>query len=118
MVELLMELLGYARKLLPLMELYTARRMATAPVRDTANEEFQSFAAEALRANRSDLMELRSGFEAVQQRLRVIDDQSAALQRETTRLIDQQRTIVIAAIVAAVASVGALILSIVVVARR
>lgn len=118
MLELLMELLGYVRKLLPLMELYTARRMATAPTRDHASEEFQSFAAEALRANRSELMELRSGLEAVQQRLRVIDDQSSALQRETTRLIDQQRTIVIAAIVAAVASVGALILSIVVVARR
>ena len=118
MLELLMELLGYVRKLLPLMELYTARRMATAPARDHASEEFQSFAAEALRANRSDLMELRSGLEAVQQRLRVIDEQSAALQRETTRLIDQQRTIVIAAIVAAVASLGALILSIIVVARR
>jgi hypothetical protein len=113
-----MELLGYARKLLPLMELYTARRMATAPSRDTASEEFQSFAAEALRANRSDLMELRSGLEAVQQRLRVIDEQSSALQREAARNIDQQRTIVIAAIVAAVGSVGALIVSIIALARR
>ena len=118
MLEVLMELLGYARKLLPLMELYTARRMATAPVRDTASEEFQSYAAELLRANRSDLRELRSGLEALQQRLRVIDEQSTALQRETTRLLDQQRTIVIAAIVAAVGSVGALIVSIIALARR
>lgn len=118
MLEVLMELLGYARKLLPLMELYTARRMATAPVRDAASEEFQNYAAEVLRANRSDLMELRSGLEAVQQRLRVIDDQSAALQRETTRLIDQQHTILIAATVAAVSSVGALIVSIIALARR
>jgi len=117
MLEAVMELLGYARKLLPLMELYTARRMA-APVRDTASEEFQNYAAEVLRANRSDLIELRSGLESAQQRLRVIDDQSAALQREMTRLIDQQRTIVIAAMVAAVASVGALIVSIVVLARH
>src|SRR5690348_11144782 len=118
MLEALMELLGYARKLLPLMELYTARRMATAPVRDRANEEFQNYAAEVLRANRADLMELRSGLEAVQQRLRVIDEQSSALQRETTRLIDQQRTVLIAAVVAAVASVGALIVSIIALARR
>ena len=118
MLELLMELLGYVRKLLPLMELYTARRMATAPVRDTASEEFQNYAAEVLRANRADLMELRSGVEAVQQRLRVIDEQSSALQRETTRMIDQQRMILIAAVVAAVASVGALIVSIVAIARH
>ena len=118
MLEVLMELLGYARKLLPLMELYTARRMAIAPVRDTASKEFQDYAAEVLRANRSDLMELRSGLEAVQQRLRVIDEQSTALQRETTRLIDQQRTIVIAAMVAAVASVGDLIVSIIALVRR
>jgi hypothetical protein len=118
MLEVLMELLGYARKLLPLMELYSARRMATASVRDSASEEFQSLATEALRANRSDLMEVRSGLEAVQQRLRVIDEQSAALQRETTRLVDQQRTLLIAALVAAVASVGALIVSIIALARR
>src|SRR5690348_11808067 len=117
MLEALMELLGYARKLLPLMELYTARRMA-APVRDTATEEFQSYAAEVLRANRSDLMELRSGVESVQQTLRVIDDQSSALQRETMRLIDQQRTIVIAAGIAAIASIGALIVSIIALVRR
>ncbi|HEU5234553.1 MAG TPA: hypothetical protein VFU50_16955 [Terriglobales bacterium] len=118
MLEVLMELLGYARKLLPLMELYTARRMATAPVRDTGNEEFQNYAAEVLRANRSDLMELRSGLEAVHQRLRVIDEQSAALQREMTRVIDQQRTILIAAVVASVASVGALIVSIIALSRH
>ncbi|HKT24697.1 MAG TPA: hypothetical protein VJR04_08830 [Terriglobales bacterium] len=118
MLELLMELLGYVRKLLPLMELYTARRMATAPVRDTASEEFQNYAAEVLRANRADLMELRSGVEAIQQRLRVIDEQSSALQRETTRLIDQQRMILIAAVVAAVGSVGALIVSIIALARH
>ncbi|GEM_PF-3022665 len=118
MLEVLMELLGYARKLLPLMELYTARRVATAPARDTASEEFQNYAAEVLRANRSDLMELRSGLEAVQQRLRVIDEQSTALQREITRLMDQQRTLVIAAIVAAVGSVGALIVSIIALALR
>jgi hypothetical protein len=63
-------------------------------------------------------MELRSGLEAVQQRLRVIDEQSSALQREAARMIDQQRTIVIAAIVAAVGSVGALIVSIIALARR
>ena len=118
MLELLMELLGYARKLVPLMELYTARRVATAPVRDTASEEFQSFAAEALRSNQSDLMDLRSGLEAVQQRLRVIDDETASLQRETTRLLDQQRMILITVVISAVASVGALIVSIISVARR
>jgi len=118
MLEVLMELLGYARKLLPLMELYTVRRVATGPVRDTAREEFQSYAAEVLRANRSDLMELRSGVESVQQTLRVIDDQSSALQRETMRLIDQQRTIVIAAGIAAIASIGALIVSIIALVRR
>lgn len=118
MLEILMELLGYARKLLPLMELYTARRMATAPIRDTASEEFQSFASEALRANHSDLLEVRSGLEGVQQRLRVIDEQSAALQRVTTRVIDQQRMILIVAVVAAGASVGALIVSIIALARR
>ena len=117
MLEVLMELLGYARKLLPLMELYTARRMAS-PVRDSATKEFQSYAAEVLRASHSDLMELRSGLEGMQQRLRVIDDQSAALQRETTRLIDQQRTIFIAVVIAAAASVGALIVSIISLVRH
>ena len=117
MLELLVELLGYARKLLPLMELYAARR-AAAPVRDTAAEEFQNYAAEVLRASRSDLMELRSSVEGVQQRLRVIDDQTSSLQRELTRLLDQQRTILITAAIAAGASIGALIISIIVLLRR
>lgn len=117
MLELLTELLGYARKLLPLMELYTARRIAS-PVRDRAAQEFQSYTAELLRATQSDLLDLRAGLEGVQQRLRVIDDQSAALQRETARIVDRQRIVVIAALVSAVASVGALILSIVALARR
>jgi hypothetical protein len=117
MFELLTELLGYARKLLPLMELYAARKSAQ-PARDNAAQEFQAYAAEVLRANRADVMELRSALETVHQRLKVIDEQSVASTRELSRVADQQRMLTIAAIVAAVASVGALILCIVEVARH
>ncbi|MBV9072694.1 MAG: hypothetical protein JOZ10_03600 [Acidobacteria bacterium] len=117
MFELLTELLGYARKLLPLLEIYSARRGAQ-PMRDTATLEFQTYAAEALRAGRADAMELRASLEAVNQRLKVIDDQSLAVQRELSRLADQQRTAMIAVVIAAVASTGALILAIVAAARH
>lgn len=117
MFEIITELLGYARKLLPLMEIYAARRPSH-PVRDPATHEFQSYAAEVLRANRADLMELRSSIESVQQRLRVVDDQAVAVQREMARLADQQRAVMIGVIVAAVASIGALVVAIVGIARR
>ncbi|HWY67864.1 MAG TPA: hypothetical protein VNX88_04315 [Terriglobales bacterium] len=117
MLQLLTELLGYARKLLPLMEIYAARRPAQ-PVRDPATQEFQSYTADALRAHHSDLVELRSAFESVQQRLRVIDDQSVTLQRELSRVADQQLTLLIAVAIAAAASVGALVMAIILVARH
>ena len=117
MLQLLTELLGYARKLLPLMELYAARRPAQ-PVRDPATQAFQSYTADALRSHHSDLVELRSALESVQQRLRVIDDQSVTLQRELSRVADQQRTLLIAVAIAAAASVGALVMAIVLVARH
>jgi hypothetical protein len=117
MLQLLTELLGYARKLLPLMELYAARRPAQ-PVRDSATREFQSYAADALRSHHSDLVELRSALESVQQRLRVIDDQSVTLQRELSRVADQQRALLIAVAIAAAASVGAFVIAIVLVARH
>jgi hypothetical protein len=117
MFEILTELLKYARKLLPLMEIYAGRRMAQ-PVHDPAAQEFQNYAAELLRANRADLMELRSAIESVNQRLRVVDDQSIAFQRELSRVADQQRALMIAVIVAAVASLGALITGIIAVARH
>jgi hypothetical protein len=117
MFQILAELLGYVRKLLPLMEIYAGRRPA-APVRDPAADEFQRYAAEILRQNRIDLMELRSGFESVNQRLRVLDDQSASMHRDLGRIADQQRAVLTAAIVAAVAAVGALIISILVITRR
>ena len=117
MLQLLTELLGYARKLLPLMELYAARRPAQ-PVRDPATLEFQSYAADALRSHHSDLVELRSALESVQQRLRVIDDQSVSLQRELSRVADQQRTLLIAVAIAAAASVGAFVMAIILVARH
>lgn len=117
MFEILTELLGYARKLLPLMELYTGRRSAH-PVRDPATQEFQNYTAEALRAHRAELLELRSTMESLHQRLRVVVDQSVALQREMARIADQQRAMMIAVIVAAVASVGALVTGILAVARH
>lgn len=116
MLQLLTELLGYARKLLPLMELYAVRRPA--PVKDPATEQFQNYAAEALKSHHSDLLELRSALESLQQRLRVIDDQSVTLQRELSRMADQQRTLLIAVAIAAAASVVTLIMSIVLVARH
>src|SRR5690242_2284276 len=102
MLQLLTELLGYARKLLPLMELYAVRRSA-APVRNAAAEQFQSDMADALRSHHSDFLEVRSAVENMQQRLRVIDDQSVTLQRELSRMADQQRTLLIAAAIAAFA---------------
>lgn len=117
MLQLITELLGYVRKLLPLMEIYAARRPA-APVRDPAMEEFQRYAAEVLRENRHDLMELRSGFESINQRLRVLDDQSASMHRDLGRIADQQRALLTAAIIAAVAAAGALIVSMVILTRR
>lgn len=117
MFQILTELLGYVRKLLPLMELYMARRPAQ-PVRDPASEEFQRYIAEALRANRESLIELRSAVETVNQRLKVLDDQASSYQRDLSRMADQQRAIMIAVIVSALASVGALIAAIVAVARH
>ena len=117
MFQILTELLGYVRKLLPLMELYIARRPAQ-PVRDPATQEFQNYTAELLRATRADLMELRSTLEGVHQRLKVVDDQSIALQRELARIADQQRTMMIAVVVAAVGAIGALITAIIAVSRH
>lgn len=117
MFQILTELLGYVRKLLPLMELYMARRPAQ-PVRDPANDEFQRHLAEALRGNRENLIELRSTIETVNQRLRVIDDQATSHQRDLSRMADQQRMMLIAVIVSAVASVGALIAAILAVSHR
>ena len=117
MFEILLELLSYARKLLPLMELYAARR-PSAPARDPAAQEFQTYAAELLRANHADLVELRSAVETMNQRLKVVDDQSVALQRELARISDHQRTFLIAVIGAAIASVGSLIAAIIVLARH
>lgn len=117
MLQLLTELLGYARKLLPLMELYAVRRPAQ-PVKDPATEQFQNYAADALKSHHSDLIELRSALESVHQRLRVIDDQSVTLQRELSRMADQQRTLLMAVAIAAGASVVTLIMSIVLVARH
>lgn len=117
MLQLLTELLGYARKLLPLMELYVARRPSQ-PVRDPATHEFQSYAAEALRSQQSSVMELRSSLESVQQRLRVIDDQSVSLQREVARMGDQQRILLIAVSVSAFASLAALVMGIILVSRH
>ena len=117
MFQILTELLGYVRKLLPLMELYVMRRPAQ-PTRDPAMEEFQNYTAEILRASRADLMELRSTLEGVHQRLKVIDDQSVTLQRELARIADQQRTMMIAVVIAAVGATGALITAIIAASRH
>lgn len=117
MFEILTELLSYARKLLPLMELYVARRPSQ-PVRDPATQEFQTYAAELLRQNRADVMELRSTLEAVNQRLRVVDEQSIALQRELSRIADQQRLTMIAVLVAAIASIGGLVTAIIAISHH
>lgn len=112
MLALLIELLGYIRKLLPLMELYAARR-PTQPSRDPATLEFQANTAELLRLNRAELIELRSTLESVNQRLKVIDEQSVALQRELSRMANQQRAMFVIVVIAAVISAGALIAAIV-----
>jgi hypothetical protein len=117
MFENLTELLGYARKLLPLLEIYTGRRQSH-PMRDPATHEFQSYAAEVLRANQAHLLELRAVVEGVHQRLRVVDEQSAALQRELTRIGEQHRTLMIAVVIAAVASVGALVAGIIAISHH
>jgi hypothetical protein len=112
MFEILIELLGYVRKLLPLMELYVARRPAQ-PARDPATQEFQTYTAELLRSNRAELMELRSVLEGLNQRLKVIDEQSVALQRELSRMADQQRAIFVIVVIATLISAGALIAAVV-----
>jgi hypothetical protein len=117
MFEILTELLGYARKLLPLLEIYTGRRKSH-PMRDPATQEFQSYVAEVLRANQAHLLELRAVVEGVHQRLRVVDEQSVALQRELTRIAEQQRTLVIAVAIAAVASIGALVTGIIAISHH
>ena len=108
MFEILIELLGYVRKLLPLMELYVARRPAQ-PARDTATQEFQAYTAELLRSNRTELMELRSVLEGLNQRLKVIDEQSVALQRELSRMANRQRAMLVVVVISAVISAAALI---------
>ena len=117
MFEVLTELLSYARKLLPLMEIYTARRVSQ-PMRAPATQEFQAQVAEVLRSSHADLMEMRSTIEGVHQRLKVVDDQSVAMQRELARIADQQRTMMIAVVIAAVGSVGALVTAIVIAVSR
>ena len=117
MFAILVELLSYARKLLPLMELYAARRPSQ-PMRDPAAQEFQNSVSELVRSTRADLVELRSALETVNQRLKVVDDQSVALQREVARIADQQRTMSIAVLVAAIASVGAFIVALIALVRR
>jgi hypothetical protein len=117
MLQLLTELLGYARKLLPLMEFYAARRPAQ-PTRDPATEQFQSYTADALKSHHSDLLDLRSALENVQQRLRVIDDQSVALQRELSRTTEQQRILLIAVAITAATSLGTLIMAIILLVRH
>lgn len=116
LLQLLAELLSYARKLLPLMELYTARRAA--PVRDSAVQEFQQSTAEMLRENRRDLLELKSSFESIQQRLRVLDEQAIAGQQELARIAHRQQGITIAVVISAVASIIAAIFGIIIVVRR
>ena len=117
MFQILTELLGYVRKLLPLMELYAARRPAQ-PIRDPATQEFQAYAAELLRLSRAELMELRSTAESLNQRLRVVDEQSVAIQREISRMADQQRIITIGVVVAAIASIGAFVVAIIAATRH
>ena len=117
MFEMLVELLGYARKLLPLMELYALRRPPQA-VKDSSAQEFQNQASELLRSTHADLVELRSALETVNQRLKVVDDQSVALQRELAQIADRQRTTAIVIWVAAIASVGAFILALIALFRR
>lgn len=117
MLQLLTELLGYARKLLPLMEIYAARRSA-APVRDSATQEFQSYTAEILRANRADLMQLRSVVEGVHQRLRVIDEQAVTLQQELAHMADRHRMMAIALAIAAASSIATLVMCIVLLTRH
>ncbi|HJX00821.1 MAG TPA: hypothetical protein VJ453_11700 [Terriglobales bacterium] len=118
MLQILTELLNYARKLLPLMELYAARRAAAAPVRDHAVQDFQNHLAEVLRTNRADVIEIRSALESLHQRLKVVDDQSVSLQRDLARIAGQYRTIVIAVIIAAAASVGAFVTAIIAASRH
>jgi hypothetical protein len=54
-------------------------------------------------------MELRSTLESVNQRLKVIDEQSVALQRELSRIANQQRAMFVIVVIAAVISAGGLI---------
>ncbi len=116
LLQLLAELLGYARKLLPLMELYAARRAA--PGQDSAAQEFQQSTAEMLRDQRRDLMELKSSFEAIQQRLKVLNEQAIAGQQELARIAERQRAIMIAAVISAAASIAAVVLGVILAVRR
>lgn len=116
LLQLLSELLNYARKLLPLMELYAGRRAV--PVRDAATQEFQQYAAEMLRDQRRDVMDLKSSFESIQQQLKFLDDQALATQQQLTRIADRQRAITIGVVISAAASIAAVILGVVVVVRR
>lgn len=111
MLQILTELLSYTRKLLPLLEIYNARRPVH--VHDAVNEEFQQQVVEALQQSRKEMLELRSEIEMAQQRLRVIDEHSAAVQRELSRLGDQQRTMMIAIVIGAAFALGALIAAVV-----
>ena len=115
-LQLLAELLSYARKLLPLMELYAARRAA--PVRDPGAQEFQQSTAEMLRENRRDLLELKSSVESIQQRLRVLDEQAIAGQQQLARIAHRQQGITIAVVISALASIIAAIFVIIVAVRR
>jgi hypothetical protein len=116
MLEILTELLGYARKLLPLLELYAGRRSA-APT-DSATQQFQHYAADALRANRTDLVELRSAIETLNQRLKLIDDQALELQREVARITERERILLILIVVSALASVGAFVVTLIAIVHR
>jgi hypothetical protein len=117
MFKVLIELLGYARKLLPLMEIYTVSR-ASQPVRDPLTEEFQNQVSEVLRANRNDLLELRSALEAVHQRLKVIDDQSATLHRQITEVAGQQRTLLFGIVLVATLALASLVTSVLALVKR
>jgi chromosome segregation ATPase len=116
LLQLIPEVLSQMRHLSALVEAYAARRAAN-PEREAAMQEFQQAVAEALRESRQDSMELRSAIEAVQQRLKVIDEQSVALQQGLARIADTQRTLLVAATMAAAAAAGALIAAVILLVR-
>ena len=116
MLELITELLSYARKLLPLMEMYMARRPSP-PAHDPSLDEFKGQVTGSLRELHSQVMGLHSELETLNQRLKVLDEQSQALQREWMQVADQQRTVMIAVVIAAIAAVGALVTGVIAVVR-